>query len=128
MTDSDRILQPVEVTVKNWPDPPAKQPLVKNSTIRTVLLAAGADGTVVQISDYEPKRIRMVLYVLDSPIGMSDSPPTTSPDASTSTSKPASGGGVLPNSTNPYEFFGPDAWWINQLGMATRVTILKEFC
>jgi hypothetical protein len=127
MSQPDRIAMPVEVTVKNWPDPPAKLPMVKNSTMRTYLLAPGADGTAVQISDYEPKRVRMVLIVLDAPIAMTDSVPSLTPDVSTATAKPNSGG-VLPNGIQPFEFFGPDAWWINQLGTVTRVTVIKEFC
>lgn len=128
MSQPDRIAQPVEVTVKNWPDPPAKLPEVRNSTIRTYLLALTGDGTTVQICDYEPKRIRMVIIPLDSAIAVTDSVPTTSPDTSTATSKPASGGGVLPAGIQPYEFYGPDAWWITQLGTITRVTVIKEFC
>lgn len=124
---SDRLSSPVPVEIKNWPDPPAKLPLVKNSTVRTVLLAPGGDGTSLQISDYEPKRLRMVLIVLDAPVEITDSVPTISVDASTATTKPGANGGILPNGIQPYEFFGPDAWWLTQLGTVTRVTIIKEF-
>lgn len=127
-TQTDRISNPVPVEIKNWPDPPAKLPAVKNTTIRTYLITAtGGDGVNCQIADYEPKRVRMVLYVLDAAVGLLDSIPNTSPDASIATAKPSSGGGVLPTSSNPYEFFGPDAWWLNSLGTTTRVTVVKEF-
>jgi hypothetical protein len=128
MSQPDRIPNPVQVEVKNWPDPPAKLPAVKNSSIRTVVLAGNLDGLNTQISDYEPRRVRMAIWVIDAAVAISDSQPNTTPDASTSTTKTASGGAVLPVSVIPYEFFGPDAWWLNQLGTITRVTILKEFC
>lgn len=127
--DAQRITNPVPVEIKNWPDPPAKKPAIKNSSLRTYLLiAAGGDGLAPQIADYEPNRVRMAVYVLDAPIGILDSIPSTQPDASTATAKPNSGGGVFVNSVQPYEFFGPDAWWINQLGTTTRVVVLKEYC
>lgn len=127
--DAARIATPVPVNIQNWPNPPAKEPAVKNSSIKTYLLVAtGGDGINAQISDYEPKRVRMAIWVLDAPIGITDSVPNTSPDLSTATAKPSSGGGVLVNSTQPYEFFGPDAWWINNLGTTTRVVVLKEYC
>lgn len=124
--DTDRIPQPVAVEIKNWPDPPAKPPYVKNTTLRTVILSTTFDGTSIQISDYEPRRYRMVVIPLDSAIAVLDHVPTTSPDTSDATHK--ADGAVLPNGIQPYEFFGPDAWWINRLSADTRVTIIKEFC
>lgn len=127
--DSQRIATPVPVQVKNWPDPPAKQPLVKNTVLRTVFLSTtGGDGTTYQISDYEPKRVRLVVIPLDAAITILDSVPTASPDTSGPTAKPTAGGAVLPTGIQPYEFFGPDALWLNRLGTDTRVTIIKEFC
>lgn len=124
---SDRISSPVPVEIQNWPNPPAKEPAIKNSILQNVILAAGFDGLVYQVSDYEPKRVRLVLIPLDAAIAVSDSRPVANGTSTSDiTHKPE--GGVLPNGIQPYEFFGPDALWISQLGTVTRVTIIKEFC
>lgn len=123
--DTDRIPNPVSVEVKNWPDPPAKPSIVKNSTFRTVILGTAFDGTNMAISDYEPKRARLVIIPLDAAIAIMDHQPVNSPDTSDATHK--ADGAVLPNGIQPYEFFGPDALWINRLSADTRVTIIKEY-
>lgn len=127
-SDALRVTTPVPVTVKNWPDPPAKLPAVRNTVLRTVLLSATGDGTSYQISDYEPKRVRLVVIPLDAACVIMDSVPSTSPDTSIAGTKPSSGGAVLPTGIQPYEFYGPDALWLNRLATDTRVTIIKEFC
>jgi hypothetical protein len=123
--DANRVNTPVPVEIKNWPDPPAKLPAVKHSTVRTIIVSAAFDGVSVPISDYEPKRIRMVVIPLDAAVAILDHVPTQSPDTSDVTHK--ADGGVLPNGVQPFEFFGPDAWWLNRLSADTRVTIIKEF-
>lgn len=127
-TDTDRIVDPVPVTVKNWPDPPAKKPAIRNTVLRTILLSATGDGTSYSISDYEPTRVRLVVIPLDAACVITDTVPTVSPDTSAAGTKPSSGGAVLPTGVQPYEFYGPDALWLNRLGTDTRVTIIKEFC
>jgi len=126
-----RVAHPIEVEVKNWPNNEVvKPPFVKRSTIKTYILdPANVNARNYQITDFEPNRIRMALWVVDFGISVSTSVPTVSPDASTSSAAPQSGGGYLPPNANgvPYEFFGPDAWWLNALGTVTRVTVLKEY-
>lgn len=126
---TDRIATPIEVNIKNWPDPPAKAPVVKNTTVKTYIIDpanASVNDRRPQIADFEPKRLRMAIYVVDSAVALTNEQPTTSPDASTATSAPQ--GGYLPVSTVAYELFGPDAWWLNAISGATRVTVIKEYC
>jgi hypothetical protein len=126
---TDRIANPVPVEIKNWPDPPAKNPAIKNTITRNYILTADGsiDGSVVQIGDYEPKRVRLVLLVVDAAIAVADSlPGNTGAQVSSVTAKPS--GAVLPNTAQPYEFFGPDALWIINLGTPTRVSMIKEYC
>lgn len=124
---SDRISSPVPVEIQNWPNPPAKEPVVKNTVVRNVILTAAFDGLVYQVSDYEPKRVRMAILPLDAAIAISDSVPVAN-GTSTSDITHKPDGAVLPNGVEAYEFFGPDAFWISSLGTPTRVSIIKEFC
>jgi hypothetical protein len=129
----DRVAHPIPVEIKNWAEP-AKPPAVKNTTLRTYVLdPTGAAGPKnAQISDYEPRRMRMAIIVIDAAIALTLEPPVTSPDTSTASLAPQ--GGYLPPTATftyanpPYELFGPDAAWINNLGTTTRVTVLKEYC
>lgn len=124
---SDRINDPVPVEIKNWPDPPAKLPTVKNTIVRSILLSnAGFDGMSMQLGDYEPKRIRMVIIPLDAAVSIQDSNPTNVGQTSDVTHK--ADGGIFPNGIQPYEFYGPDALWVVRLSADTRVTIVKEYC
>lgn len=124
----DRIAQPVPVTVTNWA-PPVKPPFCKNTTVRTIVVdpANGNQNNYLQVSDYEPNRLRLALVVIDADVMITTDPPTTSGVAST-TAVPGNGGVLPKNSGNdPYEFFGPDAFWINSLATITRVTVIKEY-
>jgi hypothetical protein len=126
----DRISDPIPVEIKNWA-PPVKPPFVKNTTVRTYVLdPAGAVGVgkSVQISDYETTRLRMSILVIDAAVALSDAPPVTSPGVSTASAAPGDGAYLPPNATAPmYDFFGPDAFWLNSLGTITRVTVIKEY-
>ena len=125
---TDRVATPVEVNVKNWPDPPAKPPVVKNTSVKTYIIDpanASVSDRRPQIADFEPKRLRMAIFVVDAAVAITNEQPSTSPDASTASSAPQ--GGYLPVSTVAYEFFGPDAWWLNALSTVTRVTVVKEY-
>lgn len=124
--DTNRINDPVPVEIQNWPNPPAKDPEIKNSVVRSFLLSSnGFDGLVAPIGDYEPKRVRLAVYVLDAPISIQDSNPSNSGQTSDVTHK--ADGGIFVNGVQPYEFFGPDAFWIVRLTADTRVTIIKEY-
>lgn len=123
----ERIANPVPVEIKNWAEP-AKPPYVKNTTLKTYILdPLGAAGPKsVQITDYEPRRMRLVVIVVDAAIAILTDPPIAVPDTSTASLAPQ--GLHLPISTIPVEFFGPDAMWLNNLGTVTRVSVIKEYC
>lgn len=133
MTQADeRIATPVPVEVKNWA-PSIKPPFVKKTTIRTYILdptGATGVGKNVQIADYEPNRLRLAIIVCDFAVALTFDTPSTSPDPSLVTVAPQ--GAYLPVNANgaPYEFFGPDAFWLNSIAANTpgRVTVIKEFC
>jgi hypothetical protein len=123
-----RIVNAVDANVKNW-DESAKPPYVKNSSVRTYIIDpanAAVDNRRPQICDYEPRRVRLAIYVVDAAVALTTEVPTTSPDASTASSAPQ--GGYLPVSIYPYEFFGPDAFWLNALSAVSRVLVIKEYC
>ena len=116
--------------IKNFADPPAKPPFVKKTTIKTWIIdptgVAGPKNT--QICDYEPTRLRMAIQVIDVSVTLTRETPVTSPDTSTASSAPQ-GLYLPPNvAAQPYEFFGPDAFWLNSLTAVTRVTVIKEYC
>lgn len=127
-TVSVRITNPEDI--KNYADPPAKPPYVKRTTVKTWIIdSTGANGpTQTQICDYEPTRMRMAIQVIDVAVTLLRDPPTKSPDTSTASLAPQ-GLYLPPNvAAQPYEFFGPDAFWLNSLTAVTRVTIIKEYC
>jgi hypothetical protein len=125
------VIPDIHVTIKNWADA-AKPPRIANTTVKTYTIdpAAAAvnnnDARRIQIADYEPNRLRMVIQVIDSPVMLCKETPPTSPDVST-VAAPGTGR-YLPSSTEEYILYGPDAWWINSLTAATRVTVTKEYC
>lgn len=124
----------IPVVIKNWAES-AKPPRVANTTVQTVVIdSAGVAGGVprnLQIAVYESNRLRLVVQPLDHDVVLCKAVPVVSPDpAITAGSTPV--GRLLPTGapTNfyEYEFYGPDAWWINSMsGGATRVTITKEY-
>jgi hypothetical protein len=68
----------------------------------------------------------LVIQVIDVAVTLTNEYPVTSPDTSTASLAPQ--GLYLPPSLNErYEFFGPDAFWLNSLSAVTRVTVMKEY-
>jgi hypothetical protein len=128
---TDRVTQPVPVEIKNWA-PPAKPPYVKNTTVKTYIIdPTKVNGaSYVQICEYEPRRLRVAIQVVDVAVVMTLDVPTVSPDTCTATAAPTGGGLYLPPNVaaQPYEFFGPDGMFINSLTAVTRVTVTKEYC
>jgi len=124
---------PVRITnldqVKNYADPPARPPFVKKTTVKTYIIdPTGANGPKnVQICDYEPMRLRLAIQVIDVAVTLTLDSPTSSPDTTTASTAPQ--GLYLPPipANTPYEFFGPDAMWLNSLTAVTRVTVVKEY-
>lgn len=120
----------IKVTIKNWADA-AKPPRVANTTVKTYTIdpagvAADNSARRIQIADYEPNRLRMVIQVIDAAVLLCKEPPTQSPEVST-VAAPGTGR-YLPNGLIEYCFYGPDAWFINSVAAATRVTVTKEYC
>lgn len=115
---------PIPVEIKNWADP-IKPPYVKSTTLVTYIVLANSKG--VQICDYEPKRFRMALIVVDQPVILTKVQPVSSPDTSTASIAPQ--GAHLPVTLIPYELNGPDAMWLNSVSGSTdtRVTVIKEY-
>jgi hypothetical protein len=119
----------LSMEIKNWPDP-IKPPYVKKTTVKTYVVdPAGTAGPKnVQICDYEPRRYRMSIQVVDVSVTLTMESPVASPDVSTASAAPQ-GLYLPPNITSDnYEFNGPDAFWINSLTAVTRVTVVKEYC
>jgi len=115
--------------IKNW-SAPIKPPYVKKTTLKTYILdPAGTSGPKnAQICDYEPTRMRIAIQVIDVAVSLTLDTPTASPDTSTATIAPQ-GLYMPPNpASSPYEFFGPDAFYLNSLTAVTRVTVVKEYC
>lgn len=106
----------VPVRVSNWPD---TEPVgVKKTTLKTYALSA-----TQQICDYEPKRRRMSIQVYDLPVALTTESPVTSPDTSNETTAPQ--GLYLAPSEIPYEFYGPDAFWLNPLTIPNNEPVLS---
>jgi hypothetical protein len=85
------------------------------------------DARRIQIADYEPNRLRLIIQVIDAAVMLCTETPTNSPDTSTLTIPGT--GRYLPNAPNlEYVLYGPDAWFINSITAATRVTVTKEYC
>lgn len=121
----------IGVTVKNWDKAPKPTPRITNTTVKTYTIdpagvVADNNSRRIQIADYEPNRLRMVIQVIDAAVMLCKETPTNSPDASTVTVPGV--GRYLPNGLIEYAFYGPDAWWINSVTAATRVTVTKEYC
>jgi len=128
-TSEDRIAHPVPVSITNWA-PPAKPPYVKNTTVSTIVVdpAGASQNKFLPLASYEPTRLRLAIIAVDSDIMITAQPPTDSP-ATSSTATPGNGAFLPKNAGNgPYEFFGPDALWVNSLTTITRVTVIKEYC
>lgn len=126
-----RMASPIPVEVKNWAEP-VKPPFVKKTTLKTYVLdPTGAGGQKsVQIADYEPHRYRLAVQVIDASVAITTDAPNASPDTSAAGVAPQ-GLYLPPNvASKPYEFGGPDAFFLNTLtGSAiTRVTVVKEYC
>lgn len=123
----DRVSNPVPVTVTNFA-PPADPPCLKNTTLKTYVIdSAGVVGpTFVQITDYEPRRMRTAIWVLDQNITLLTTVPNAQSNLGISATVAAEGA-LLPVSNTPYEFFGPDAFWINSLNATARVVVVKEY-
>ncbi len=132
MTDTPDVIPDISVTVKNWPDSWAKPPVISRTTVKTYTIDPAAspldnNARRTQIAEYEPNRKRMVIQVIDASVMLCAEVPVESPD--TSTVADPGVGRYLPNSLNvEYVLYGPDAWWINSLAAATRVTVTKEYC
>lgn len=127
--------KPIEVTVKNWSDKDAHPKVVARTTTRTVIIdPANANVTdrAMQIGDYEPRRLRTVIQVIDAPVALCiGTSPTRTPENASVAAGPAPEGRYLPNSLNmEYVFYGPDEMWLNSItgSAVTRVTVTKEFC
>lgn len=118
----------IDVRVVNLP----KAKRYSTTTVRTFVIdpAGTGDGKQAQIATYEPTRERMMLIVVDAAVALTLEPPKASPDPNTGAGT-APQGGYLPPTTvnqNPYEFYGPDAFWLNSLAAISRVTVIKEYC
>lgn len=115
--------------IKNWATP-IKPPYVKRTTFKTHILdpTAANGAKSVQICDYEPTRMRLAIQVIDVAVTLTLEPPNSSPDTTTASVAPQ--GLYMPPipANTPYEFFGPDAMWLNSLTGVTRVTVVKEYC
>lgn len=123
-----RVVGGVDAEIKNWSDS-VTSPIIRNTSLKTYIIdPAGLAGPKnVQISDYEPKRIRMAIQVIDVAVTLLSDAPVTSPDASSASTAPQ-GLYMPPNpAAKPYEFFGPDAFFLNALTAVTRVTVVKEY-
>jgi hypothetical protein len=118
---------PVPVEIKNWADP-IKPPYVKRTTIRTYIIDPAATDSWVQISDYEPKRLRMVINVIDAAVTLTMESPVNSPDTSTASVAPQGRHLSISGGSPGYDFFGPDAFFLNALAAVTRVCVTKEYC
>lgn len=117
--------------IRNSAQAYAKPRMVKNTSVKTYVIdAAGVNPGVlsVQIAAYEPNRVRMAVFVQLSTVSLTMEAPIASPDVVAPTGIPQ--GAYLKQNDNPYEFFGPDAFWLNSiLGQAaTPVVVVKEYC
>lgn len=118
-------IQPVEVTVKNYTDMVAKPRDIKKTTLHTYLIdPAGVTGLKnVQITDYEPKRIRTLIQVYDNPVALTTDSPGTSPDTSAADHTLSQGRLLMPDPSMVYEFWGPDAFFLNALQNPSDVVL-----
>jgi hypothetical protein len=128
--ETETYVRTIDVNVKNWADAFAKPRTVKHTTLKTwVVDSTGATGAgkQVQIASYEPDRVCMRVYVNDFAVAITSESPNTSPDTSAVGTAPQ--GAYLPVNVHPYEFYGPDQFWINSVAAgAGRITVIKEYC
>lgn len=118
---------PIPVEVANLP----KTKRYSNTTIRTYVIdpAGTGDGKKAQIASYEPTRERLMIIVVDAAVAITLEAPKASPDTNTAAGTAPQGGYLPPNVNGvPYEFYGPDAVYLNSLAAITRVTVVKEYC
>lgn len=118
---------PIPVRVANLP----QQKRYSTTTVRTYVIdpAGSGDGKQASIASYEPTRERLMLIVVDAAVALTLEAPKASPDPNTAAGTAPQGGYLPPNTnTAPYEFFGPDAFYLNSLTAITRVTVIKEYC
>lgn len=125
------VIPDISVNVRNWPKEWGKPPRIARTTVKTYVIDPAGNvqddnSRRTQISEYEPNRVRMEVHPIDASVMLCTDIPTTSPDVSTAT-VPGTGR-YLPVESVPYCFYGPDAFWINSLTAATRVTVTKEYC
>lgn len=125
---SDKSLEDFVAVVKvsNFP---GRERTVNRTTLKTFVIdPAGAAGPAnTPICGYEDRRVRMAIWVIDNAVSLTMESPLKSPDTSTATTAPQ-GAYLAPNITStPYEFFGPDEFWLNALTTAGRVVVIKEY-
>lgn len=106
-------------------------PRIKNTSIKTYILdpaAVNPGVTDIQIATYEVNRKRVAIAVTGGDVLVTTDIPVSAPDVAPPVGIPA--GGVLTAQAVVYEFFGPDALWLNTITgeAAATVTVVKEYC
>jgi hypothetical protein len=127
--DFPSALPPVlTVKVNNWPDNEKTGKVRKTSVKTWVVDPASADWWMVQISEYEPTRLRMVVQVLDAPVSLVvGETPKSKTDTTTASLAPGQGRVLVNNTAVEYVFYGPDDMYVYTLGTIGRVTVTKEY-
>jgi hypothetical protein len=114
---------PVPVIIRNWEKPAPIRPT------KTVLqtYALGGAVTQIQICTMEPSRTRVAVKPWTADIAVvAGAKPTNSPDSAVP--NPPQGAFIKANDgVEPWSFFGCDEMWLNSLGGATFVTVIKEY-
>lgn len=135
----DTEVRPLPVEVTNDWRPLVKDRKASKTTFKTYVLNAAStrpDERSVQICDYEPTRLRLVVQVIDVAVAITTESPVSSPDAASGSANTCQGrflppavSGAAYTITGEYVFYGPDAFWINTLSGVTtgRVTVTKEY-
>lgn len=115
--------------IKNWATEIAKPRVIRKTTIQTIRLdPAGTNGAPAKypLCDFEPLRAALKIMPIDKPVCLTLDSPLQTPDVDNVATAPQ--GGYLPVTNRFYEFYGPDAFFLNTVaGGATRVTIVKEY-
>jgi hypothetical protein len=120
--------------IRNWAEKFAQPRLVKTTSVKTYVIDGSAAqlgvGRLVQISAYEPARVRMLIHPLDNDVVLLTAQPGTSPDVLAVSPVAPVDGMVIPKGLSyPYVLYGPDAFWLNAITLtAGRVNVLKEYC
>lgn len=124
----------VNVHVVNTGDmPKAPKPVYADkTTLKTYVISGAAppagNNAWIQITDYEPNRVRMVIQVYDSDVAILTQPPRTSPDTDVAGTAPE-GRLLQANAAIEYIFYGKDAFFINPVVAGNaRVTVMREYC